>query len=128
MALNELLRQADLVTIHTPLLPQTRGMIGAPQLALMKPTAILVNTSRGPIVDETALYEALRANRIMGAGLDVFAQEPLDAKNPLLELANVVVSPHIAGSTYDTWFRRLDLAFGNIARVARGEAPIYVIP
>jgi phosphoglycerate dehydrogenase-like enzyme len=126
--LEELLRQSDLVTLHTPLLPQTRALIGAPQLALMKPTAILVNTARGPIIDEVALYEALKAKRIMGAGLDVFMREPIDPKNPLLELDNVVISPHIAGSTYDTWFRRLDLAFGNITRVARGEAPAYVIP
>jgi phosphoglycerate dehydrogenase-like enzyme len=126
--LEELLRQSDLVTLHTPLLPQTRALIGAPQLALMKPTAILVNTARGPIIDEVALYEALKAKRIMGAGLDVFMREPIDPKNSLLELDNVVISPHIAGSTYDTWFRRLDLAFGNITRVARGEAPAYVIP
>jgi phosphoglycerate dehydrogenase-like enzyme len=126
--LEELLRQSDLVTLHTPLLPQTRALIGAPQLALMKPTAILVNTARGPIIDEAALYEALKAKRIMGAGLDVFMREPLDPKSPLLELDNVVISPHIAGTTYDTWFRRLDLAFGNITRVARGEAPAYVIP
>jgi phosphoglycerate dehydrogenase-like enzyme len=126
--LEELLRQSDLVTMHTPLLPQTRALIGASQLALMKPTAILVNTARGPIIDELALYEALRAKRIMGAGLDVFIQEPLDPKNPLLELENVVISPHIAGSTYDTWFRRLDLALGNITRVAQGEAAAYVIP
>jgi phosphoglycerate dehydrogenase-like enzyme len=125
--LDELLRQADVVTVHTPLLPQTHGLISARQLALMKPTAILINTSRGPLVDETALYGALQAGRIMGAGLDVFAQEPVDPNNPLLQLDNVVVTPHAAGATYDTWFRRLDFAFGNIARVARGEAPIYVI-
>ena len=125
--LDELLRQADVVTVHTPLLPQTHGLISARQLALMKPTAILINTSRGPIVDESALYGALQARRIMGAGLDVFAQEPIDPNNPLLQLDNVVVTPHAAGATYDTWFRRLDFAFGNIARVARGEAPIYVI-
>jgi phosphoglycerate dehydrogenase-like enzyme len=128
VSLDELLRQSDIVTLHTPLLSQTRGLIGAPQFALMKPTAVLVNTSRGPIVDEVALYEALKANRILGAGLDVFAQEPLDPKSPLLGLQNVVISPHIAGSTFDTWYRRLDLAFGNIARVGRGEAPLYVIP
>jgi phosphoglycerate dehydrogenase-like enzyme len=94
---------------------------------MMKPTAILVNTSRGPIIDETALYEALKAKRIMGAGLDVFAQEPIDPQNPLLQLDNVVVTPHCAGSTYNTWFRRLDFAFDNIARVARGEPPTHVI-
>jgi len=128
VSLEELLRQSDLVTVHTPLLPQTRGLIGAAQLALMKPTAIFINTSRGPIVDEAALYEALKAKRIMGAGLDVFAQEPVDPQNPLLQLENVVITPHNAGATYDTWFRRLDFAFSNIARVARGEAPTYVIP
>jgi phosphoglycerate dehydrogenase-like enzyme len=125
--LDELLRQADVVTLHTPLLPQTHGLIGARQLALMKPTAILINTSRGPIVDESALYGALQARRIMGAGLDVFAQEPIDPNNPLLQLDNVVVTPHAAGATYDTWFRRLDFAFSNIAHVARGEAPLSVI-
>jgi phosphoglycerate dehydrogenase-like enzyme len=125
--LHALLQEADLITLHTPLIPQTRGLIGAPQLAMMKPTAILVNTSRGPIIDETALYEALKAKRIMGAGLDVFAQEPIDPQNPLLQLDNVVVTPHCAGSTYNTWFRRLDFAFDNIARVARGEPPTHVI-
>jgi phosphoglycerate dehydrogenase-like enzyme len=125
--LDDLLRQADLVTLHTPLLPQTRGLIGAAELAKMKPTAILINTARGPIVDEAALYEALKAKRILGAGLDVFAQEPIDPNNPLLQLDNVVVTPHCAGSTYNTWFRRLDFAFANIARVARGEPPTHVI-
>lgn len=125
--LEELLQRADIVTLHAPLLPQTRGFIGAQQLALMKPTAILINTSRGPVVDEEALYEALKARRILGAGLDVFVKEPIDPKNPLLQLANVVITPHMAGATFDTWFRRLDFAYSNIARVVRGEAPTSVI-
>jgi phosphoglycerate dehydrogenase-like enzyme len=125
--LDELLRQADLITLHTPLMAQTRGFIGAAQLAMMKPTAILINTARGPIIDEAALYDALKARRILGAGLDVFAHEPIDPTNPLLQLDNVVVTPHCAGSTYNTWFRRLDFAFDNIARIARGEPPTHII-
>jgi phosphoglycerate dehydrogenase-like enzyme len=92
----------------------------------MKPTALLINTSRGPVVDEPALIEALRQKRIAGAGLDVFEKEPVDKANPLLEMDNVIVTPHSAGTTWDTWARRADFAYGNFRRVWAGEPPLAV--
>ncbi len=91
---DELFRSSDVVSIHLVLGERTRGIVGARELALMKPTAILVNTARGAIIDESALIDALRARRIAGAGLDVFAQEPLADDSPLRRLANVVLTPH----------------------------------
>ena len=88
----------------------------------MKPTAVLINTSRGEVIDEAALVAALQERRIAGAGLDVFSKEPIDAANPLLKLDNVVVYPHSAGTTIDTWQRRLDFAFGNMRRSLAGES------
>ncbi len=96
VALDELLAQADYVSVHTPLMPQTRGLIGADQLAKMKPTAYLVNTSRGPVVDEAALIAALEAKQIAGAALDVFDPEPLVEDSPLRRMDNVILTPHTA--------------------------------
>src|SRR5918912_2430845 len=96
LPLDELLRQADLVTLHVFLNAQTRHMISTPQLALMKPSAYLVNTCRGPIVDERALIAALQAGRLAGAGLDVFEVEPVPANSPLLGMPNVILTSHIA--------------------------------
>lgn len=127
LPLPELLASSDVVTLHTPLNDATRGLIDADALASMKSTAILINTSRGPIVRENDLAEALRTATIAGAGLDVFDPEPLASDSPLLGMDNVVVTPHIAGTTIDTWSRRLEFAFGNIARVARGETPEAVV-
>src|SRR3546814_19023749 len=93
-----MLREADVVSLHTPLNPSTEGMIGAAALALMKPEAILVNTARGPVVDEAALHAALTGGRLAGAGLDVFAEEPPAAANPLLGLDTVVLTAHLASS------------------------------
>ena len=126
VSLEELLREADILTIHIPLSRETRGLIGQKQLAMMKPTAVILNTSRGPIVDEEALVEALKENRIAGAGLDVFHQEPPSADNPLLKLENLVVSAHIAGHAYEGWFRRCQFAWENIQRVAGGQPPLSV--
>ena len=94
---------------------------------MMRPTAVLINTSRGPVVDEEALIEALSEGRIAGAGLDVFEREPVDPGNPLLKMDNVVVTPHTAGTTWDTWARRARFAYDNIERVRRGEAPLAVV-
>jgi len=116
------------VSLHTPLNPSTEGMIGADELALMKPSAILVNTARGPVVDEPALHAALSSGKIAGAGLDVFAQEPPEPDNPLLGLDNVVLTAHLAGPTWDSNRTRLRNAFDNVQRVARGEPPLWVIP
>ena len=99
----ELLRQSDIVSIHVVLSPRTRGMIGAREFALMQPTAYLVNTARGPIVDEAALLAALREKRIAGAGLDVYATEPLPLDHPLRKLDNVVLSPHLGYVTLENF-------------------------
>jgi len=126
--LGELLRESDVISLHTPLNPSTEKMIGADELALMKPEAILINTARGPVVDEPALYAALSAGRISGAGLDVFVEEPPQPDNPLLGLDNVVLTAHLAGPTWDSNRTRLRNAFDNVQRVARGEPPLWVIP
>ena len=126
--LDELLRTSDLVTLHVPLTPRTRHMIGPAELGLMKPAAYLINTSRGPVVDEVALHRALADGVIAGAGLDVFDQEPPAADNPLFRLPNVVLTPHYAGPTWDNQYSRFRNGFDNVQRVARGEAPLWVIP
>ena len=116
-----LLRDSDFVTVHVPLLPETKGMMGAAQLALMKPTAFLINTSRGPVVDERALIQALQEGRIAGAGLDVFEKEPVDLANPLLKMENVVILPHVGSATEATRGAMLDLAIGNVLAVLQGK-------
>jgi phosphoglycerate dehydrogenase-like enzyme len=108
--LDDLLRQADVVSIHVSLTPESRGLIDARRLALMKPSAVLVNTARGPIVTESALIEALRERRIAGAGLDVFDQEPLPSGHPLTTLDNVVLTPHIGWPTDQGYERFADAA------------------
>ena len=125
--LDELFRSSDILSCHTPLTPATRHIVSRERLAMMRPTAVLINTSRGPVVDEEALIEALSESRIAGAGLDVFEREPVDPGNPLLKMDNVVVTPHTAGTTWDTWARRARFAYDNIERVRRGEAPLAVV-
>jgi phosphoglycerate dehydrogenase-like enzyme len=100
---DELFQQADIVTIHLVLSDRSRGIIGAHELGLMKPTAYLINTSRGPLVDEQALIETLRSRRIAGAGMDVFHQEPLPADHPFRTMDNVVATPHIGYGTDETY-------------------------
>ncbi len=117
----ELLRQSDIVTLHLPLTEQTRGIIGARELSMMKPSAVLINSCRGPVVDEAALAEALRKGVIAGAGLDVFEQEPPSPDSPLLSLDNVVVSPHCGGGTLEAVTRVVRRAFTNIERFEAGE-------
>jgi phosphoglycerate dehydrogenase-like enzyme len=124
----ELLRTADVVTLHVPLTALTRHMIGRREFRLMKPGAVLINTSRGPVVDEAALIEALSDGTIAAAGLDVYDQEPPDPDNPLLALGNVVLMPHLAAGTMESQYTRFRNAFDNCQRVARGEAPLWLIP
>lgn len=118
----ELLRQSDFISLHVPLLPETRKMIGAAQLRMMKPTAIVVNTSRGPVVDEAALAEALDRKVIAGAGLDVFEQEP-NVHPLLLKLENVVLAPHIASASIDTRRKMSLVAVENALAALDGKRP-----
>jgi glyoxylate reductase/D-3-phosphoglycerate dehydrogenase len=122
------MRTSDVVSLHVPLNATTHHMVGADELALMKPSAILINTSRGPVVDEQALCKALSSGAIAGAGLDVFAEEPPPPNHPLFALDNVVLTAHPAGPTWESNTARLRNAFDNVQRVARGEAPLWVIP
>jgi len=125
---SEVLRGSDIVSLHVPLTKETRHLIGAAELALMKRSAILVNTCRGPVVDEAALFTALSTGVIQGAGLDVFEQEPPASDNPLFGLENVILTAHMAGPTWENRFKRFRNAFDNIQRVERGDAPLWVIP
>jgi len=126
--LRELLAECDLISLHVPLNPSTQKMIGAAELAEMKPDAMLINTSRGPVVDEGALYEALTSGGIAAAGLDVYEEEPPAPDNPLLALDNVILTAHMAGPTFESNQARVRNAFDNVQRVNRGEAPLWVIP
>jgi D-3-phosphoglycerate dehydrogenase len=126
--LDAALPRADFVTIHCPKTPETVGLFNAARIKLMKPTAYLINTCRGPVVDEPALYEALTSGTIAGAGLDVFDQEPPPANNPLFTLENVILTPHYAGPTWDNQSARFRNGFDNVERVARGDKPLWVIP
>ena len=120
------MRESDFVTIHTPLNPETKGLIGAEEIALMKPTAFLINTARGPVVDEAALIEALKHRRIAGAGLDVLQQEPPPKDHPLFELDNVVLSPHCVSWTVET-HRDVGLEVCENVRLAyEGMAPPHL--
>ena len=120
-AKDKLLMQSDIVSLHLPLTQETRGLIGPRELALMKPSALLINTARGGVVNELALIEALRNRTIAGAGLDVFAKEPPEPDNPLLQMDNVVLTPHNAGGTVDTVKKVIRHSFENIIRIERGE-------
>ncbi|HZK66650.1 MAG TPA: hydroxyacid dehydrogenase [Chloroflexota bacterium] len=123
---DELMPVADYVSIHTPLTPSTKGIVGAKQFDLMKKTAILINTSRGPVVDEVALVEALRAGKIAAAGLDVFDQEPPAKDNPLLGLDNVILLPHMGGATYESMERMATHAAAEILAILGGQKPRYL--
>lgn len=123
-----LLETADVVSLHVPLNDVTRGMIDARALRRMKPKAILINTCRGPVVQEDALIDALRSGQILAAGLDTQEHEPADPANPLLKLPNVTLTPHSAGPTVDSFRKRFGNGYANIQRVANGEAPLWVIP
>jgi len=124
----ELLQTADIVSLHVPLDDSTRNLIGARELAMMKKTAILINTCRGPVVDEAALHKALTGGQILAAGLDVLVEEPAKPNHPLYGLKNVTLTPHSAGPTWENWAARFRNGFDNIQRVAAGRSPKWVIP
>jgi glyoxylate reductase len=122
VALEELLERSDFVSVHTPLTPDTRGLIDAAALERMKPTAYLVNTARGPVVDSAALVDALKAGAIAGAALDVTDPEPLPAHHALLDVPNLLVLPHLGSATHATRERMADMAVDNLLAGLRGEA------
>ena len=127
LALDRLLAEADVVTVHVPLDHDTRGLIGEAQFEQMKPGAIVVNASRGPVVDEAALVRALDSGRLSGAGLDVFELEPLAADSPLRSFENVFMTPHSAGLTDEAEARLLDVCGANLRRVLDGLEPFNVV-
>src|SRR5579885_307416 len=126
VSMDELLRQSDFVSIHTPYTPDTHHLIGTRELALMKPTAILINTARGPIVDEKALVRALQSGQIAGAGLDVFENEPA-VEPELLTMENVVLLPHIASASLKTRSLMATMASANIVAHALGQRPPNIV-
>jgi len=119
-----LLREADIVSLHIPLTVETRHLIAGPELQRMKREAILVNVSRGGVIDQDAVCEALRERRIMAAALDVYSPEPLPAGHPLTRLDNVVLTPHVAAGILDAFRAKMRFALGNIARFRGGEEPL----
>ncbi|MFZ0965775.1 MAG: glyoxylate reductase [Candidatus Bathyarchaeia archaeon] len=121
--LDTLFKESDFVSIHVPLMKETYHLVNAEKLKLMKKTAYLINNSRGPVVDEKALYEALKEGRIAGAGLDVFEQEPIPVDNPLLKLDNVVVAPHISSASYETRSKMAEMVAENLVAFFEGRKP-----
>jgi phosphoglycerate dehydrogenase-like enzyme len=126
--LDDLLRESDIVTLHAPADATTHRIINDRTLGLMKRDAILINCARGELVDEAALHRALIEGRIAAAGLDTFDPEPPNPDNPLLQLPNIVLTPHAAGPTWESWPKRFANSYANVERVARGEAPLWVVP
>ncbi len=125
VSLEELLRTSDVVSIHVPLTAETRNMVGKAELDLMKSSAVIVNTSRGGIINEPALLEALNSGSIAAAGLDVLEHEPPDPDDPLLKADNLILTPHNAGPTMESLTKRASNAFQNIRRVMDGDAPLW---
>jgi phosphoglycerate dehydrogenase-like enzyme len=125
--LDHLLRVADVISLHVPLTDSTRKLIGTRELGLMKFSAVLINVARGECVDEAALAERLRAKKLGGAGLDVFAHEPIAADCPLFGLDNVILTPHIGGATNEVRERVVLMAVANVVQVLQGKPPQYVL-
>jgi len=126
-AMDDVLRMADVVSLHLRYSPETEGIIRARELGLMQPSAIFINTARGQLVDQQALYEALRDGRIAGAGLDVFQKEPIDPHDPLLTLTNVVLSPHTAGTTPEALMHGLNVCAANVVAFLEGRTHNRVV-
>lgn len=126
-ALEEVLKESDFVSVHAALTPETRGLVGEKQLRMMKNTSYIVNTSRGPLIDEKALVRALKEGWIAGAGLDVYEKEPPDVGNPLFELENVILTPHIAWYTEEAMRRLESMAVERAIQLLRGEIPKTIV-
>ena len=124
---DDLLRESDYISLHVALTPETRNLIGARELALMKPDAVLINTARGPVVDEFALIDALKARQIGGAALDVFHKETLMTDSPLVELDNVLLIPHVGSATIETRGAMVDLCVDNLIAYFEGRPPLTPI-
>jgi len=123
VGLEKLLKESDFITLHVALTEETRGMISTRELSLMKPTAYLINASRGLVIDEESLIRALREKKIAGAGLDVFTKEPIDLENPLLKFDNVVITPHCAGNSEEALRATSLLVSEEVVRILRDQVP-----
>jgi len=123
VSLETLFETSDIISIHVPLIDETHHLVDKRLIDLMKPSSILINTSRGSVIDEKYLIKALNNKLISGAGLDVFEQEPIDPHNPLLVMENVIVTPHSAGNNWDAWSRRAKFGYSNIANIVKGGVP-----
>ena len=123
MDMNSIMREADFVSVHVPLMKETYKLIDADKLRLMKKTAYLINNSRGPVVDEKALYRAIKEKRIAGAALDVFEQEPTPVANPLLQLDNIIMAPHISSASYETRSKMAEIVSNNLIAFFKGIRP-----
>jgi len=125
--IEELLKTADIISLHVPLNEQTRGMIGDDEFNIMKSTAVLINACRGPVVDEKAFIRAMKENKIMAAGVDVLEVEPTPADNPLIEMDNVLITPHLAAFTQEAWQKSRAFAVYNAVKVANGDDPESIV-
>jgi len=125
----DLLKNADIISLHCPLTEATNNLIGKDEIQLMKNTSILINVARGEVIDEQAVADSLKNDKIAGAGLDVFSKEPLIKDNPLLEVDsdNLILTPHIAGSTMESQFKIVTMAFDNIRKALSGKVPHYLV-
>ena len=128
VGLDELLKRSDILTIHVDLNPSSRGILGPEEFDKMKPTSLVVNTSRGPVINESALIDALRDGKIGGAALDVFETEPTPLDNPLLSMPNVLVTPHIASASWETRRKMAVRSTGNVLSFLKGERPPHIVP
>lgn len=127
LSMEEVIKQADILSLHVPLTEENRGLIGRKEIEMMKPGALLINVSRGGLVDETALYDALVSGKLGGAGLDTWQDEPNIKGNPLLTLDNVIATAHVAAGTIDTFHKQVAGAFRNILKADRAKKPDFVV-
>ena len=123
VTLKTLLQESDFITLHCPLTPETKGLIGTTEFKQMKPNCIFINASRGAVVDQKALYNALKTRKIAGAGLDVYAKEPIEPDNPILKLSNIVFTPHIGSASVQTRTKMAVMAAENLIAILQGKQP-----